>query len=60
MMDRVLEAIDRRINEVLRRSDDAKRALDGNTMYRLNTAYHWLTELREDIVALTTSERAEK
>lgn len=48
-----VEAIlDRRIHEVSAASSDAKRKGDDATMYRLNTAFHWLDAVRRDISEL--------
>lgn len=49
MTDRALEILDRRIVEVIAKSSDAKRKGDEQTMYRLNTVYHWLDEVRREI-----------
>jgi len=52
-----VEAIlDRRIREVLSKSDDAKRKGDTKEMFKLNTVFHWLDAVRTEVAALGNGE----
>lgn len=44
-----IEVLDRRIREVIAKSNDAKTSGRTEEMYKLNTVFHWLNEVRSEI-----------
>jgi hypothetical protein len=47
--------LDQRIREVIAASNDAREAGDMASVYRLNTAFHWLDKVRSDLAAADRS-----
>ncbi len=51
MTERALAILDRRIRESLEKSKTAKARGDNVAMFKMNTVFHWLNEIREEVAA---------